>query len=246
MSSRNFGILNKIKSKSIDKLFNSSQITTSYQYIENFDNVSEEDCIKLDNINREIYKKNMELFEVLNKKIEVKNAMFKIDTPPPPPTKPNNHEKYIFYKMRNISTNVRYQTLAVCYLMSKGYKLIFDKTEKAENEFEPFEAIELFQKLENISIDIALKNRNYDYYISSLVPQNVVTNNQNRYSNYINNSEYLSVYPKLSSSAPSTFPVIIPSAPSYVENDNEYNRIHADLPVHRHISGPPASHYIHH
>lgn len=233
MSSKNSGLLNRIRSKSFDILFNntSSQITTCYQYIENFENVSEEDCIRLDNINREIYKKNIELYKTINKKIENRNAMFKIEIPPQPPSKPNNHDKYISYKLRNVSYNVRHQSLAICYLISKGYKLRFDKfNDKTEFDFEPHEAIEIFQKIENISIDNALKNKNYEYYTS-----NYIANNISQYS-----TEYIN-YPKLSSSAPSSNLIYqIPSAPSinysYEENKKEtHNTI---------ISGPPASHYI--
>lgn len=235
MSSKGSGLLNRIKSKSIDKLFSqSNQITTSYQYIENFENVSEEDCIKLDNVNREIYRKNMELYEIINKKIENKNAMFKIETPPQPPPDPNNHEKFISYKMRNVSQNVRYQTLAVCYLIAKGYKLYFNKPEtKNENDFEPYEAIELFQKLENISIENAFKNKNYDIYENMTIKKtiNIPPSYYNEYQNEYENSN---MYPRLSVSAPNmiSIPSAIPSAPPFTPELN------------KHISGPPACHYI--
>ncbi len=221
MSSKSSGLLNRIKSKSIDRLFSqSAQITTSYQYIENFENVSEEDCIKLDNINREIYKKNMELYDTINKKIENHNAMFKIDIPPQPPSEPNNHEKFISYKIRNVSLNVRHQSMAITYLIKKGYKLHFDKIEnKTEYDFEPYEAIELFQKLENITVENALKNKLYEY-----------NNKLPHYTEYTPYNENSYIYPRLSSSAPSSIPSIssiIPSAPPM-----------------SHISGPPAMHYI--
>jgi hypothetical protein len=231
MSSKSSGLLNRIKSKSIDKLFNqsSSQITTSYQYIDNFENVSEEDCIKLDNTNREIYKKNMELYDIINKKIENKNAMFKIETPPQSPPEPNNHEKFINYKMRNVSYNVRYQTLAVCYLLSKGYKLHFNKQEnKNDNDFEPFEAIELFQKLENISIEQAFKNKNYEFYTNLNMGINIRNNIP---PSYYKDSNTDTQYPQLSSSAPNIYYNAIPSAPPGPE-------------LNKYITGPPAMHYI--
>lgn len=230
MSSKNSGLLNRIKSKSIDKLFSqTAQITTSYQYIENFENVSEEDCIRLDNINREIYKKNMELYEIINKKIENRNAMFKIETPPQPPSEPNNHDKYISYKIRNVSYNVKHQSLAICYLISKGYRLRFDKfDDKTELDFEPYEAIEIFQKIENISIENAFKNKNYDFY----------SNVNNDFRKSINIPPYYSeshtdtIYPQLPTSAPNIHYKIMPSAPP------------ASPELNRHISGPPAMHYI--
>ena len=235
MSSKSSGLLNRIKSKSIDKLFSqSAQITTSYQYIDNFENVSEEDCIKLDNTNREIYKKNMELYDIINKKIENKNAMFKIETPPQAPPEPNNHEKFISYKMRNVSYNVRYQTLAICYLLSKGYKLHFNKPEnKNENDFEPFEAIELFQRLENISIEQAFRNKNYEFYTNLNISMNVdIRKSIAIPPSYYNDSSTDSIYPQLSSSAPNIYYNTIPSAPP------------AGPELNKHISGPPAMHYI--
>lgn len=160
MSHKNVGILNKFKSKSIDKIFNNTHSnTTTYQYIELFDNITENECIKLDNLNREIYRKNMELFDSINKKIQINNALFKITTPPQPPTEPNNHERYLSYKLRNASQNVKHQSYAVNYLLSKGYKMYMDKIDnKTDIDFEPFEAIKLFETLENISIDSAIQN----------------------------------------------------------------------------------------
>ena len=148
MSSK-FNLLNRFRSKSFDKSLNT--ITHTYQYIENFDNfdnITEEECIKMDNINREIYKKNMELFDDIVKKIGQKNAILKIDKPEYP-SEPNNHERYKSYHIRNISENVRYQTYAICYLINKGYNIHYDKIEnKTEYDFEPYEAIKLFEKIE--------------------------------------------------------------------------------------------------
>ncbi len=243
MSSKKSGLLSRIKSKSIDILFNQShQASTCYQHIENFENVSDEDCIKLDNINREIYRKNMELYEMINKKIENRNAMFKIDTPPQPPQEPNNHEKYISYKLRNVHHNVRHQTLAVCYLLSKGYRLYFDKPEnKNEMDFEPYEAIELFQRLENMPVDNAIKNKNYELYLfNNAFGMNNIGYNRSSMNipHYFNNeiNDINNGYLRLSSSAPSTYGNIIPTAPPLnIPNTPEINR---------HVSGPPALHYI--
>jgi len=241
MSSKNSGLLNRIKSNSIDKLFNkgTNNITTSYFYIENFENVSEEDCIRLDNINREIYKKNMDLYEIITKKIEHRNAMFKIETPPQPPSEPNNHDKYISYKIRNVSQNARHQSLAICYLISKGYRLRFDKfDDKTEMDFEPYEAIEIFQKIENISIENAFKNKNYEYYTSNFIPHNISMSRKSINIPPHYSTEYTD-YQKLSSSAPSNLIYPMASAPpmnySYDENKKETNNAL--------ISGPPACHY---
>jgi len=232
--SRSLNFLDRFRSKSFDK--NLSTITTSYQYIDNFDTVSEDDCIKLDMLNREIYKRNMHLFNNINKKIENNNAMFKIDSPPIPPSDPNNHDRYISYKLRNINNNVRYQSYATCYLINKGYRLHFDKPEyKSDKDFEPYEAIELFQKLENTSIDNIFRNKTYNPYFIPLYntyEQSSPMIMNNRKTLYLNPPHYSSsqeIYPPLSASAPSIF------------NMPEETKITSTSPI---ISAPPALHYI--
>lgn len=252
MSSKNYGFLNKLRSKSFDKFLTTNNVTTSYQHIDNFNVVSEEDCIKLDNLNRTIYKKNMELYETIIKKIENKNAMFKIDNAPIPPPEPNNHEKYISYKLRNTENNVRYQSFAVCYLLNKGYHIYFDKIDnKTELDFEPFEAIELVQKLENTNIENLIKNKKYEFYLFNGEVKSDCIDKINRKSVSINIPHTLSSstdycrYSELSSSAPNIYPnyyddySIKPSAPpafnEIVKNDSDNRNI---------IMSPPASHYI--
>jgi len=247
MSSRAFNFLNRIKNKSIDRIMTNTHVSTSYQYIQNFDTASEEDCIKLDTINREIYRKNMELYELISKKIETNNAMFKIDSPPQSPSEPNNHEKYISYKMRNIHNNVKYQSFAICYLLTKGYKLSFDKIDnKTEHDFEAYEAIDIFQKLENMSIDNVFKDKNYEFYtmkpmmsnlnmqIHSKYPYQQQQNlypQKNHYMYNENNMEqsyteskniikYVNMYPNIYPSVPSA-----PSAPSAHNNIDNIDNI---------------------
>ena len=160
MSSKGLNIIQRLRTKSFssEKGYYAPK-TLGYHYIENFDNVTEEDCIKLDNQNKEIYKRNMELYDQISKKMETQNALFKIDSPPAPPDVPNNYEKIIKHKSRNVSKNVKYQSYAVQYLLNKGYKLIFSNIDiKLDLEFEAYEAIGLVEKFENNSIENILKN----------------------------------------------------------------------------------------
>ena len=69
----------------------------------------------------------MDLYENISKQIEHKNAMFKINSPPLPPSEPNNYDRFIASRLRNVSRNVRYQSYAIQYLLNKGYKLIFEQ-----------------------------------------------------------------------------------------------------------------------
>jgi hypothetical protein len=158
MSSRTLNFIDRLRSKSFDKAIITGNNLASYHYVENFDNITEEECVKIDIQNREIYKKNMDLYSNISKQIENKNAMFKIDTPPMAPNEPSNYDRFISHRIRCVSRNVKYQSYAINYLLNKGYKLIFEQPlTKIENEFEPFEAIDLCEKLENMSIDQIFK-----------------------------------------------------------------------------------------
>ena len=141
------------------------EISQHYQNIENFDNVSEENCIKLDNKNKDIYKHNVDLYKNISDKLKKHNAMIKIETPPSPPPQPNNYERYIMHKTRNVSKNVRHQSYAITYLIDKGYKLCINNKDENINtnsydcKFEPYEAIEIVEKIENMSIENVIKNK---------------------------------------------------------------------------------------
>ena len=121
--------------------------------------LNEDECLKLDNKNKEIYKHNNDLYKSITNKLKKENAMIKIETPPSPPTQPNNYERYIMYKTRNVSKNVRHQSLAVQYLLNNGHEMCLDNKEVSDSikKFEPYEAIELVEKIENTSIDNLIK-----------------------------------------------------------------------------------------
>jgi len=169
-------IFNNIKNRVNDMAI--EEVSQNYQYIENFDNISEDDCLKLDNKNKDIYKHNNDLYKSITDKLKKHNAMIKIETPPSPPSQPNNYERYILYKKRNMLKNVRHQSFAVNYLIEKGYKMVMDKKNN-ENvyAFEPYEAIDLVEKIENNNIECIIKNKEnstppiYDnYYSQNYVP----------------------------------------------------------------------------
>jgi len=245
MSSKNFKFLDRLRSKSFDKAIITGNNLSSYHYVDNFDNITEDECIKLDIQNRETYKKNMDLYENIAKQIENKNAMFKIDIPPSPPVEPNNYDKFISHRLRNVSRNVRYQSFAVNHLLSKGYKLIFEQKEnKSELEFEAFEAIDIFEKMEGITIDMALKNinstpnspQNYRKSVISAPPYTQNIPNQYYYP-HLPNQYYPTMQPQL----------VYPSAPTHpVTDNNEKSDVNSlSSSPKQHIYGPPASHYMH-
>ena len=64
-------IFNSLKHRvSVD--FNTEDMPQHYHFIDNFDNTTEEECIKLDNKNKDIYKHNIDLYKNVNaSKLEV-------------------------------------------------------------------------------------------------------------------------------------------------------------------------------
>jgi hypothetical protein len=254
MSSRNLNFIDRLRSKSFDKAIISGNNLANYHYVDNFDNITEEECLKIDTKNKEIYKKNMDLYENISKQIEHKNAMFKIDSPPMPPVEPNNYDRFITNRMRNITRNVRYQSYAVYYLLNKNYKIIFDtKQTKSENEFEPYEAIDICEKLENMTIDLILKKEfqtgqnspnNYNNRKSIVLNTNTPPNYYPLYPSVPSTEQYYPTTPQLSSSAPvNSFTYTSP----YTQQIQPSQSILSSSPPQKQlINAPPASHYIHH
>ena len=273
---KTLGFVDRLRSKSFDKAIITGNNLASYHYVENFDNITEEECVKIDIQNREIYKKNMDLYSNISKQIENKNAMFKIDTPPMAPNEPSNYDRFISHRLRCVSRNVKHQSYAVSYLLNKGYKLIYDQPiTKIENEFEPFEAIDLCEKLENMSIDQILKKdfpsvksspniynnrKSMNLNITHSMPPGYYPVYPSEYQYYQNNS---TPNTPLSTSAPSfmntfysspvipTAPPLIPTAPtappSTLFTHPSISSISSisTTPPKQIINAPPASHYIH-
>ena len=166
-------IFNSLKHRvSVD--FNTEDMPQHYHFIDNFDNTTEEECIKLDNKNKDIYKHNIDLYKNISEKLRKHNAMIKLETAPMPPSHPNNYEKYIMHKTRNVSKNVRHQSFAITYLIQKGYKMCLNNKQEESNlyelSFEPYEAIEIVESLENNNIENIIKNRNSNMKPAPLMP----------------------------------------------------------------------------
>lgn len=146
----------RLSSLSLKKKSNQNSNYFDYYYLNQFDNIDEKSCIKYDNINEEIYSKNIQYYSQCNKFLNEKKANFSVGNSPKPPRKPSNHQLYLSYKMRNVSKNVINQSLAIVYLLNKNYNLILE-SDKYKNEeeminkmvFEPYMAIELAEKISN-------------------------------------------------------------------------------------------------
>ena len=229
-------ILNRMRSKSfssINQLVGTNQPTIpagppGYCYIENFEFTTEEECIKIDNDNLSLYRKNKLLYDEMSKKLETKNALFKIDKAPQPPLEPNNYEKFIKYKQRNITRNVKLQTFAVQKLIEKSYRLHYDTIEnKTELDFEPYQAIELLEKIEDDTIENIFKN---NLNLNKTSPQVQKKSLSSSPPQLVLSPEYVQQYYHPQPPAP-YYPPIYPSP-----------NLSPPTP-HRNVA-PPAAHYI--
>jgi hypothetical protein len=129
---------NSISSKKLPRRSNGDQ----YYYVKDFEQSNEKKCKKLDKLNNAIYEKNLDIFNDTNKKLE--NTPLKIETKPKPPPSPNNYEKLLLFRQRNVYKSVNDQTIAIVYLMSKGYKFKLPRTQEG---IEPFQAINIVEKM---------------------------------------------------------------------------------------------------
>ena len=83
-----------------------------YHYVLDFDDTSEKECRKLDKLNEQIYQKNLKYFSTIQKYLNDKKAIFKLNDSPAPPKEPSNYDSLILYRKRNQLFNCREQTLA--------------------------------------------------------------------------------------------------------------------------------------
>ena len=74
--------------------------TAPYIIIDNFEQSSEKECIKVDTQNDKLYKGFVKRARKAEKEIEDSGLHMNLDVPVPP--HPNNRDRYILWKKRNI------------------------------------------------------------------------------------------------------------------------------------------------
>jgi hypothetical protein len=222
--------LNKVNHKN-DKIY--EDVEDKYHYIKDFDSTDETVCIRYDKKNQEIYDKNVKFYTECKQYLKNKRANFSINESPKPPRKPSNHQLYLDYKKRNVKHNCIDQSLAVIYLLNKGYKLIKEnngyETEKQMTDdycFEAYMAIGLAEILsQNHGEDYKNKNLSNNYY---------VLNNYNVVNNYVKNLNCNSLPPYIENS-------------NVISNDNDVEdngNNNIENVLNPKPSAPPASHAI--
>lgn len=133
------------------KLKYSFKSLKGYKYVNDYNNTSLKECQRYDEENQYLYQKNVALYNRTSKMLEKRNAIFGLPEPPRKPRSPSNVELFVIFKRRKEKTDNKLQTLAVIYLLKKNYNLIVDPDVSLigslKGSFEPYEAIELAEKL---------------------------------------------------------------------------------------------------
>ena len=105
----------------------------TYTIVTDFENKSERDCVKIDEENSKIYSDLLSKAKRARKSIKNSGLQMNLEVPPPP--MPNNRERFILWKKRNISEKVIPQSEAIFYLTKEGYEL--------NKDYEAYQAINL-------------------------------------------------------------------------------------------------------
>lgn len=108
-----------------------------YIIISDFEKSSEADCIKMDNKNERIY--NSLLNKALRAEKTIENSGLSMNLEVPIPPHPNNRDRFILWKKRNVCRHVIEQSEAVVFLEKSGYKL--------NTHYEAYQAIELSKEI---------------------------------------------------------------------------------------------------
>jgi len=189
----------------MNKLFSKSNFENidTYIVINDFDNLSENQCKQIDRKNEKIYK-------ILTNRAKKANdmlgsSMLSINVEVPIPPRPTNFDRFIIWRKRNCERKVVPQSEAVLFLNDQGYIL--------HKDYEAYQAIELandVKKQLNLE-DINKKdfNKNFDQ---------VFTKND---TNILRRRSFMRLMPKTNSNSSIKFvPTAPPLYPSLEEPDN--------------------------
>lgn len=108
-----------------------------YSILNITENTKEKECISADKKNEKKYRETIEKLGNTTKYWENTGVRFNTEVPPPP--NPNNYERLLDFKKKNVLRPVIKQSEATIYLYKKGYQLSVD--------YEAFEAIETAEKI---------------------------------------------------------------------------------------------------
>jgi len=117
--------------------FKRKQQIKSYKIINDFDNINEKQCIKLDKENEAIY--NRLLSKAKQAQYTIQNSGLSMNLEVPMPQRPSNRDRFILWKKRNVEKPVIKQSEAVIFLYENGFKL--------NEHYEAYQAIDLYNEV---------------------------------------------------------------------------------------------------
>jgi len=117
--------------------FKRKQQIKSYKIINDFDNINEKHCIKLDKENEVIY--NRLLSKAKQAQYTIQNSGLSMNLEVPMPPRPSNRDRFILWKKRNVEKPVIKQSEAVIFLYENGFKL--------NEHYEAYQAIDLYNEV---------------------------------------------------------------------------------------------------
>ena len=109
----------------------------NYQIVTEFENKTEKECSKIDEENMSMY--NNLLSKSRKAYASIKNSGLQMTLEVPPPPSPNNRDRYILWRKRNVSEKVIPQSEAVYFLTKNGFEL--------DKDYEAYQAIGLADQI---------------------------------------------------------------------------------------------------
>ena len=165
-----------------------------YFYTTNFEQATDKSCMDLDKLNEKIYINNIKVYNKTNKQLE--KMPFKLEKQPDGPPRPNNYENLLLWRQRNVKKNVQDQSVAIMYLLSKGYRIKYPISK--QNGIEPYLAIKIAGQIakktdENIMNEVLkyqekMKLESIDVSDFNINKLENMTDNTNNNSNNPNNT----------------------------------------------------------
>ena len=116
----------------------------NYNILNINDSVKEKTCIQADKDNEKKYRQFVEKAQRTSQKWQNSGAKMNLEVPKPP--KPNNYERLIEFRQRNVLRPAIEQSKATLYLFKSGYQL--------GKDYEAHQAIDLASSLKNYSKDL--------------------------------------------------------------------------------------------
>ena len=134
--------------------------STSYNIVNNFEETTIKECVKMDQLNESIYSKLLLKATKAQKNVRNSSIYMTIEVPPPP--RPSNRDRITIWQKRTVTRSVIDQSEAVLFLESKGLKYGID--------YEAYQAIELskeYKSQHNIKESSVDKSKQFDNIFTS-------------------------------------------------------------------------------